>query len=145
MPLYKVWPLYQPSALYFDFSARGTYSEYNKLTSLNLSWTYWWPAGTKPPSCISPRQPTIYVLNTSSLCNRRQIPLTMTSSVYSYVDTEAKKISMEWRKKENEKNERKKKENWKKKSSKKETKASFWGCFRTEYTTHFHKLFLFTK
>ena len=50
--------LHQPKVLYFNF--KGTYSEQNRLTSLN---PLVGPIVTRPPSCTKPQQPTMYNSN----------------------------------------------------------------------------------
>ena len=62
--------LHQTSVLYFNF--RDTFSEKNRLTGLNLSMTFCHKTCTRPPSCNTPQQLTVY--GNSFLCTIKKIP-----------------------------------------------------------------------
>ena len=49
---------YFKQVFWFSFDFRGTFSEYNRHTSLNLSETPMAQASTRPPCCTTPRELT---------------------------------------------------------------------------------------
>ena len=48
------------STIVLSFINGGIFSEQKRLTCINLSGTYSHRIGTRPPSCVTPREPILY-------------------------------------------------------------------------------------